>query len=262
MAFLWFCGAIPALLCSVPCHILTVPGLPQQAELCPKPFAAREGRGGGCGTTGCDAGAGESAGSVLIPQVSHRRPLLGCCHGNTVIFGVFQTGSKQRLKGRKTPSGGMHRRWDFPQHSKTCDYLNHHKPCKVSGLERWQGWRSAPCLLHSSSCTVRVLLPTALPAAEVPHAELWLFVTALLLVVSVLLCLSQSWVCAGLDGSGCYWQSNVDSHKEEQKGKSSDFAFCNVKIANCVISIKFCQAFKFWGPGYACKRCNGAEGPN
>lgn len=131
----WFCGAVAAPAPLVQCD-LSASSLRQGRHsrqslpkaLCSPVQHKRRERGSACGTTGCDAGAGESTGSVLILQGSQRSSRLAFCYlgGHrwpSLSWGIphcLQT----KVKGKKIPRGGMHRRRDFPLHSRICDCLN------------------------------------------------------------------------------------------------------------------------------------------
>lgn len=130
--------------------------------------------GWGCGTTGCDAGAGGSTGRVWVLQMPHRSPLLGCCRGNTVILGDSSLAPNKGSREEKKPQGiGCTEGEIFLSTAKICHCLNQQRVLRgawaggMSGLEidavpRVGAGRERGALGSGSPKSVFLLLPSPL----------------------------------------------------------------------------------------------------
>lgn len=131
-----------------------------------------------------------------MPQ---RSPLLGCCRGNAVILGdSILAPNKGSREEKKTPKGSDAQKVRFSSAQQNfATVRTGSESSEARGLEVRQGWKSmlclvwelvrtvvpwalghpkacsSSCLLLSSSHTIEVLLPKALPGAEMIRVGRW-----------------------------------------------------------------------------------------
>lgn len=177
-------------------------------------------------------------------------------------FWGFPDWLQTKVKRKKNPEWWHAQKVRFPSAQQNLWFSE-----PTASSPRWMGWRNDRA---GNQCCASSIFPPALSGCSCPR--LCLEQRYHILNGGCFLHLSCSWClccCVYLGARsvqvlmalGVTGKAMLTVKRRSRKANLQVLLSVMPK-ANCVISIKFCQAFKFRGSGYACKRRDGAEGPN